>query len=45
MLPLAELALPQLSLSKRIWMGVLRTYCPVAVALVAVNVFQIASSQ
>ena len=41
--PLRELAPPKLSTSKRVWMGVLRAYLIVAVALVAVKVFQIAS--
>ncbi|CAE6959069.1 Divalent metal cation transporter MntH [Paraburkholderia nemoris] len=38
--PLEELPAPQLNLSKRIWMGVLRGYLIVAVALVVVKVVQ-----
>ncbi|AXL49869.1 manganese transporter [Paraburkholderia caffeinilytica] len=38
--PLEELPAPQLTLSKRIWMGVLRGYLIVAVALVVVKVVQ-----
>ena len=38
--PLEELPAPQLTLSKRIWMGVLRGYLIVAVALVIVKVVQ-----
>ena len=43
--PLGELAAPKLSLSKRIWMGVLRAYLVAAVGLVAFKVFQIATGQ
>ncbi|MFM0075657.1 divalent metal cation transporter [Paraburkholderia sediminicola] len=38
--PLEELPAPQLTLSKRVWMGVLRGYLVVAVALVVVKVVQ-----
>jgi NRAMP (natural resistance-associated macrophage protein)-like metal ion transporter len=38
--PLEELPAPQLTLSKRVWMGVLRGYLIVAVALVIVKVVQ-----
>jgi NRAMP (natural resistance-associated macrophage protein)-like metal ion transporter len=38
--PLEELPAPQLTLSKRVWMGVLRGYLIVAVALVVVKVVQ-----
>ncbi|MFL9902445.1 divalent metal cation transporter [Paraburkholderia fungorum] len=38
--PLGELPAPQLTLSKRVWMGVLRGYLIVAVALVIVKVVQ-----
>ncbi|MGA9917002.1 MAG: manganese transporter, partial [Paraburkholderia sp.] len=38
--PLDELAPPNLTLSKRVWMGVLRGYLIVAVALVVVKVVQ-----
>ncbi|MFM0429415.1 divalent metal cation transporter [Paraburkholderia aspalathi] len=38
--PLEELPAPQLNLSKRIWMGVLRGYLIAAVALVVVKVVQ-----
>ncbi|MGQ7934322.1 NRAMP family divalent metal transporter [Paraburkholderia sp. D1E] len=38
--PLEELPAPQLTVSKRIWMGVLRGYLIVAVALVIVKVVQ-----
>ncbi len=41
--PLDELAPPVLSLSKRIWMGVLRAYLIAAVGLVAFRVFQVAT--
>ncbi|RKR38322.1 NRAMP family divalent metal transporter [Paraburkholderia sp. BL17N1] len=40
--PLDELPAPQLTLSKRVWMGVLRGYLIVAVALVIVKVVQMA---
>ena len=43
--PLGELEAPRLSLSKRIWMGVLRAYLFAAVILVAVKVFQVATAQ
>ncbi len=43
--PLAALAAPNLSLSKRVWMGVLRAYLIAAVVLVAVKVFQVATGQ
>ena len=43
--PLSELAPPTLSLSKRIWMGVLRAYLIAAVVLVAFKVFQVATGQ
>jgi hypothetical protein len=43
--PLGELAAPKLSLSKRIWMGVLRAYLVAAVGLVALKVFQVATGQ
>jgi len=39
------LAPPKLSLSKRLWMGVLRAYLVAAVALVAFRVIQIAAGQ
>jgi NRAMP (natural resistance-associated macrophage protein)-like metal ion transporter len=38
--PLDELPAPNLTLSKRVWMGVLRGYLIIAVALVAVKVVQ-----
>ncbi|MFM0503466.1 NRAMP family divalent metal transporter [Paraburkholderia caffeinilytica] len=38
--PLEDLPAPQLTLSKRVWMGVLRGYLIVAVALVVVKVVQ-----
>ncbi|MFM0156129.1 NRAMP family divalent metal transporter [Paraburkholderia sediminicola] len=38
--PLEELPAPQLTMSKRVWMGVLRGYLIVAVALVIVKVVQ-----
>lgn len=38
--PLEELSAPQLTMSKRVWMGVLRGYLIVAVALVIVKVVQ-----
>jgi Mn2+/Fe2+ NRAMP family transporter len=40
--PLEDLPAPQLTLSKRIWMGVLRLYLVAAVGLVVVKVVQIA---
>lgn len=40
--PLADLPPPNLTLSKRVWMGVLRGYLIVAVALVLVKVIQVA---
>ncbi|MFB9127866.1 divalent metal cation transporter [Paraburkholderia dipogonis] len=40
--PLDELPAPQLTMSKRVWMGVLRGYLIVAVALVIVKVVQMA---
>jgi NRAMP (natural resistance-associated macrophage protein)-like metal ion transporter len=40
--PLADLPAPNLTLSKRVWMGVLRGYLIVAVALVVVKVVQVA---
>jgi hypothetical protein len=40
--PLAGLPPPNLTLSKRVWMGVLRGYLIVAVALVLVKVIQAA---
>ena len=40
--PLDELPPPQLTMSKRVWMGVLRGYLIVAVALVIVKVVQMA---
>ena len=43
--PLGELEAPKLSLSKRIWMGVLRAYLIAAVILVAVKVYLIATGQ
>ena len=43
--PLPELAPPQLSLAKRVWMGVLRAYLVAAVVLVAVKVTQVAFGQ
>jgi Mn2+/Fe2+ NRAMP family transporter len=43
--PLAALPAPKLSLSQRIWMGVLRCYLIAAVILVAVKVAQVAMSQ
>ena len=43
--PLGKLEAPQLSLSKRIWMGVLRAYLTAAVILVAVKVFQVATGR
>ena len=43
--PLGELAAPKLSLSKRVWMGVLRAYLVAAVGLVAFKVFQVATGQ
>jgi len=42
---LDSLAPPKLSLSKRLWMGVLRAYLVAAVALVAFKVIQIAAGQ
>jgi hypothetical protein len=39
--PLDELAPPNLTLTKRIWMGVLRGYLLVAVGLVVVKVVQL----
>jgi hypothetical protein len=36
---------PNLSLAKRVWMGVLRGYLVVAVVLVAVKVIRVASGQ
>ncbi|MEX3929356.1 hypothetical protein AB4Y36_35890 [Paraburkholderia sp. BR10936] len=43
MVPLEELPLPRhLTLSTRVWMGVLRTYLIVAVGLVIVKVVQMA---
>jgi Mn2+/Fe2+ NRAMP family transporter len=41
--PLAELPPPSLSLAKRVWMGVLRGYLIVAVAMVAFKVVQVAA--
>jgi len=43
--PLDQLPPPKLSLSKRLWMGVLRAYLVAAVALVAFKVIQIAIGQ
>ncbi len=43
--PLTALAAPNLSLSKRVWMGVLRAYLIAAVVLVAVKVSQVATGQ
>ncbi|UVK49435.1 divalent metal cation transporter (plasmid) [Mesorhizobium sp. AR07] len=43
--PLDQLPPPRLSLSKRLWMGVLRAYLVAAVALVAFKVIQIAVGQ
>ncbi len=43
--PLDMLPAPKLSLSKRIWMGVLRAYLVAAVILVAVKVVQLALGQ
>jgi len=43
--PLGDMEAPKLSLSKRIWMGVLRAYLIAAVVLVAVKVFQVATGQ
>ncbi|MEA2769410.1 MAG: hypothetical protein QOD93_2372, partial [Acetobacteraceae bacterium] len=43
--PLSALPPPNLSLAKRVWMGVLRGYLVVAVVLVAVKVIQVASGQ
>ncbi|GAC1354187.1 MAG: hypothetical protein NVSMB43_27490 [Pseudarthrobacter sp.] len=43
--PLDALAPPNLSLSKRVWMGVLRAYLVAAVILVAVKVVQVAMGQ
>jgi hypothetical protein len=40
--PLTDLPPPNLTLSKRVWMGVLRGYLIVAVALVVVKVVQVA---
>ncbi|MFM0057587.1 divalent metal cation transporter [Paraburkholderia phytofirmans] len=40
--PLDELPAPQMTMSKRVWMGVLRGYLIVAVALVIVKVVQMA---
>ena len=42
---LKALSPPSLSLSKRVWMGVLRGYLIVAVGLVAVKVYQVAMGQ
>jgi hypothetical protein len=42
--PLEELPPPSLSLAKRVWMGVLRGYLIVAVAMVAFKVVQVAAS-
>jgi Mn2+/Fe2+ NRAMP family transporter len=42
---LAALPAPQLSLSKRLWIAVLRAYLVAAVALVAVKVVQVAAGQ
>lgn len=43
--PLDELAPPNLSLSKRVWMGVLRAYLVAAVVMVAVKVVMVALGQ
>jgi NRAMP (natural resistance-associated macrophage protein)-like metal ion transporter len=43
--PLSALPPPNLSLAKRVWMGVLRGYLVAAVVLVAVKVIQVASGQ
>jgi Natural resistance-associated macrophage protein len=43
--PLDALAPPNLSLSKRVWMGVLRAYLVAAVILVAIKVVQVAMGQ
>ncbi len=43
--PLDALTPPMLSLSKRVWMGVLRAYLVAAVLLVAFKVFQMATGQ
>ena len=40
--PLAELPKPNLTLAKRVWMGVLRAYLVIAVGLVIVKVVQMA---
>ena len=42
---LDRLARPRLSLSKRVWMGVLRFYLVAAVVLVAFKVVQVALGQ
>jgi hypothetical protein len=42
---LEALPAPQLSLSKRLWIAVLRAYLVAAVALVAVKVVQVAAGQ
>jgi hypothetical protein len=43
--PLEALPAPKLSLSKWVWMGVLRVYLVAAVVLVAVKVVQMAMGQ
>ena len=40
--PLAELGRPQLSAGRRLWLGVLRGYLVLAVAMVVIRVVQLA---